>query len=290
MNFLRQFSQALKQPDPAPERLALLIAGMAFPTLDVDAYLAQLDQLAAAVQRTLLATPPGRMRAEHFLQVVNDSLGFTGNRDNYYEPANSFLNRVLDQRTGLPIMLSLLCMAIGRRIGLDITGIGFPGHFVARYRDERGVWLLDPFHGQVLNPADAADYLSTLFAQPITLAPEAYATLSAAALAQRILNNLRNVYLSQRNFGMAVAVMDYLLVLVPKHAPFWRERGLLHHHTDNWEAASHDLRRYFFLAGQWMLAMGQEKNGELVAATLSNQDRQLLLIFHQIEAASRRIN
>ena len=85
----------------------------------------------------------GRARAEDFLHLFNRGLGFRGNRDDYYDPANSFLNVVLERRVGLPITLSLLCVALGQRVGIDIVGMGFPGHFMACYRDDRGAWLFN---------------------------------------------------------------------------------------------------------------------------------------------------
>ncbi len=96
----------------------------------------------------------GEPRAQRFLSVINDGLGFRGNRRRYYDPRNSYLNEVLERRLGLPILLSLICISIGRRIGVDIEGLGFPGHFMARYRDEVGVWLLDSFHGNVVSEAE----------------------------------------------------------------------------------------------------------------------------------------
>ncbi|MCX6049817.1 MAG: transglutaminase-like domain-containing protein [Chloroflexi bacterium] len=289
MDFVKQFTKELKRSTPAPEQLALAIAGLAYPQLDINQYLAQFDEMAQIVQQSLFSIPPGKARAMHFLHLINEELGFTGNRDNYYEPENSFLNIVLERRQGLPIMLSLVCMVIGRRINVDIAGIGFPGHFMARYQDEAGIWLLDPFNGAVLAPEDAADYLARIFSQPIKLPPDAYEAVSATVVAQRILNNLRGIYLNKRDFLMATRVMDYLLVLDPANALLWRDRGILHQSYENWEAAARDLRHYFFLTGQLMVAFEQEKMEESVAKP-DPQDRQVIDIFRRIEETRRQIN
>src|SRR5687767_2534342 len=103
MNFIHQFTQELQRSNAAPERLALAIAGMAYPKLDVEACLQEIDALAVTMQRSLRAAPPGRAGAARFLDVLNRELGFIGNRENYYDPANSFLNVVLRQHMGLPI-------------------------------------------------------------------------------------------------------------------------------------------------------------------------------------------
>jgi len=290
MTFLEQFRVELKQEQSNPEYLALTIAGMAYPTLDIKEQLATLDQLAAVVARALHDLPPGYERAARFIDVLHYDLGFSGNRDHYYHPDNSYLNVVLRQRVGLPIMLSLLCMAIGRRLQLDIVGMGFPGHFMARYQDQAGTWLLDPFHNRVAALDDASSYLSSIFERPITLSAEMLEPVSATTLAQRILYNLRNVYLSRKNFSMTLAVLDYLLLLTPEEPALWQEKGLLHYQVDDWEAASYHLRRYFFLMDQYMLAYGHEKNTDLVQATQQSTQHQLLEVFQQIEEMRRRIN
>lgn len=290
MNFLERFRRELTHREPKPETLALTIAGMAYPGLDIEEQLVQLDQLATVVQRALYGIPPGYERAARFIDVLHYDLGFTGNREYYYDPDNSYFNVVLRRRMGLPIMLGLLCIAIGRRLQLDISGLGFPGHFMVRYQDQAGSWLLDPFHNQVMGLDAAASYLAGIFERPITLSSDMFEPVTAVALAQRILNNLRNVYLSQKNFAMTLQVLDYLLLVTPQEAVLWQEKGILHYQADEWEAASYYLRRYFFLAGQYLLAYGHEKNADLAQATLHPNDHQLLEVFQQVEEMRRRIN
>lgn len=288
--FLEQFRVEISKREPQPERLALLIAGMAYPTLAVEEELAQIDHVAMVVERALIGASPGYERAARLIDVLHYDLGFTGNRQQYYDPDNSYFNVVLRRRVGLPIMLSLLCMAIGRRLGLTITGLAFPSHFMVRYEDQAGVWLLDPFHNQVMALEAAGTYLSNLFERTIPLSSAMFEPVTPQALAQRILLNLRNVYLGQKNFGMVLNVLDYLIVLAPNEPGFWHEKGLLHYQLEHWEAASYHLRRYFFLTGQYLLAYGHETNNDLAQATLPPPDRQLLNIFQQIEETRRRVN
>lgn len=289
MNFIQQFTQELERPHPAPERLALAIAGMAYPELDMAACLQEIDDLAEGMQRGLSGARPGRARAQRFLDVLNREQGFSGNRENYYDPANSFLNVVLRQRRGLPILLSLLCIAIGRRIGERVEGVGFPGHFMARYQDSAGAWLLDPFNGAVVECTEADAYLARIFQRPLTLPADTQEAVSAAALAQRILNNLRNVYLSRGDDAMAVRVLDYLLVLQPQNEEFWQQRGVLHFRNQDWERTAYDLKRYFFLRSErqpdWKL--------ERLAAGSLQPDQQLLellTMLRRAEEARQRMN
>jgi regulator of sirC expression with transglutaminase-like and TPR domain len=292
MDFLEGFRRELQKSEPAPERLALYIAGMAYPRLDVEAELARLEDVAQTVERALRPIEPGYERAMRFLDVLYYDLGFVGNRDNYYAPTNSFLNVVLQQRTGLPIMLSLLYMAIGKRLALDVAGMGFPGHFMVRYRDDLGSWLIDPFNGKLMAAQEVNGYLTQLFDQPVALTLESFAPVSPQALVERVLNNLRNVYLGHRAFTMALRVTDYLLVLNPLDRNTWRERGLLYYQEDHWEAASYSLRRFFYLNDELLAIQGleEETEGEQPPEPRHPDDEQVIEIYYQIEEMRKRVN
>jgi regulator of sirC expression with transglutaminase-like and TPR domain len=277
--WLAKFADELRGPQAAPERLALAIAAMAYPELDMQRCLADVDHLAAAVRSAIGDIEAGEPRARRFLEVLTDDLGFHGNHEEYYDPRNSFLNDVLDRRVGLPILLSVLCMAIGRRLDIRIDGMGFPGHFMVRYVDPTGAWLLDPFHGQLLEDAAAGDYLKKLYGRPVALPAVGLEPVTMRALAQRMLANLRGVYLNEGNTVMAARVLDYFLVLAPNDADLWQERGVLHHQMGEWDRSVRDLRRYFFLTGQLAATLSASDSGE----TLRRKERELLTILQESE-------
>jgi regulator of sirC expression with transglutaminase-like and TPR domain len=290
MPLLARFAGELQQRDPEIERLALAIAGIEYPDVDVRGCLHDLDTLAAFVGQGLEAQPAGEDRAAYFLHAVHNELGFVGNHDDYYDPDNSYLNRVLVRRTGLPILLSVLCIALGRRLRVQIEGIGFPGHFMVQYRDAQGAWLLDVFHGKMLPVIEAEDYLSRLFNRAVYLPLDIFEPVSVESVAARILNNLRGVYLNRGDSVRAARVMDYLTVLDPKNPRFWQERGLLHHQAGNWEESARDLRRYFFLSGH-LAALAQAVNlPESALEELSQQDRYLLSVLEEVEQTRSRLN
>jgi regulator of sirC expression with transglutaminase-like and TPR domain len=160
---------------------------------------------------------------------------------------------------------------------------------MARYQDETGAWLLDPFHGTLVECADADRYLAQLFGRTVALSAEMCAAVSTRALVQRILNNLRNVFLSRGDYGMAAAVLDFLLVLLPLEASLWQERGLLHYYAQQWEYAARDLKRFFYLRGALLMALGHAEVGEQPTASAAH-DQQTLAIFRQIEETRQRIN
>ena len=289
LDCLRRFEEELKRPEPKPERLALAIACMAYPSLHVDDYLLVLDELAARVEAFLAPDLHGRRLAEEFMLAVNGDLGFRGNKQEYYDPRNSYLNDVIERRTGLPISLSIICMALGHRLGLTIEGVGYPGHFMARLRDDGEVWLLDPFYGRVSPAFAVSDYLSELFGRPVNLAPQAYGPSTPAMIAQRMLNNLREIFLQQRDYEMAKQVLDYMLVMMPKMADLWQERGVLNYHLDRWEEAARDLHRYFFLSGN-LTDLLDNRETEQVIGAFSDHDRTLVSLYWTIEKLRDRIN
>lgn len=243
---LHHFARELESGTATPELLALHVGGLIDPTLDVERYLAGLDALADEVDDLLLPGLTGGDLAHALLHVLGEQMGFQGNLGNYYDPGNSFLHLVLEKRRGLPITLCLLYMAVCRRLGIRLDGMGFPAHFMVRYHDPGGSWLIDPFHRSVIQEDDASSYLTGVFRQPIYLhaAVIDYA-VTTRGLLLRLLNNLRNTYLSNNIFHRALAVLDYMVLVEPNEPDLWRDRGLLHIQSSQLLAAESDLRRYF---------------------------------------------
>jgi len=202
------------------------------------------------VERELSTDLAGRQRAEAFMAVLSRSLGFMGNREDYYDPRNSFLNDVLDRRTGLPITLSLICMAVGQRVGLSVYGVGYPGHFMAGLRSGDDLWLLDLFTARVLSPKEVPGHLAALFQQPLNFVHQMGASpVSSLSLVRRILNNLWNIYHSQDDFSNALWVLDYMLALTPDDPRLWQERGTVAYQAGRLLDAGRSLRRYLYLTG-----------------------------------------
>ncbi len=205
MTLAAQFADAWQRSDATPERLAFEIARMADPALDVEAQLHQLDVLAEFVQRELSGgdsesrADQGDLSPADFMRVITHGLDFHGNREEYYDPRNSLLPDVLERRMGLPIMLCLVCIAIGRRLGVRIEGLGFPSHFLAVFRTAAGDTILDPFLGLTLEPTEVERHLARLLGQPVNLAPEFWRALTPQEIALRILRNLRNAYLTAKD-------------------------------------------------------------------------------------------
>ncbi|HYV67031.1 MAG TPA: transglutaminase-like domain-containing protein, partial [Myxococcales bacterium] len=136
-------------------RAALAIAREEYPELDEERYLRTLDDFAARVLRELPAGALPERKVGRLNVVLFHELGFAGNQADYYDPRNSFFNEVIDRRNGIPLTLSLLYMEVGRRCGLRVDGVSFPGHFLCKVMLDDGELIVDAFHrGQLLGLAE----------------------------------------------------------------------------------------------------------------------------------------
>ncbi len=225
---LHELGRLLSQPDGRIDlaRTALAIARWQYPALDVDGYLDCLDGLARGVDGARRpADALGRLhRLREYLFVEQ---GFAGDREDYYDPRNSFLNEVLDRRRGIPISLSLVLIEVGKRLGLEIEGIGLPGHFIAGARLDGSRILLDPFNGgALLTPGACEELVGRVLGRKVRLEASHYAPVSSRQLVARMLGNLKGVYWRREAWEKVVGVIDRLLLLDPKAAGEWRDRGL----------------------------------------------------------------
>lgn len=225
---LREFAELTARPDARLDlaRAALAIARWEYPGLAVDAYLDRLDALARGVDGARRsADPVDRLhRLREYLFVEQ---GFSGNREDYYDPRNSFLNDVLDRRQGIPITLSLVLMEVGKRLGLAVEGIGLPGHFVVGARIGDSQILLDPFNaGALLTPEACEKLVGRALGRKVALKAENFTAVTRRQFLARMLANLKRIYWQREAWDRVVGVIDRLLVLDPKAAGEWRDRGL----------------------------------------------------------------
>jgi regulator of sirC expression with transglutaminase-like and TPR domain len=243
----RQFAEMVAGPDESVDlaQAALLIACEEYPELDVDGYLRRMEDLAAAVAlRALGAGPEGRRRALH--EVLFDEEGFHGNAEDYYDPRNSFLNDVLDRKTGIPITLSTVYIEVGRRAGIAVAGVGLPGHFVVRAEGA----LVDPFHGgAVLSEEDCQRRLDRIYGGRLRLDDAMLAACDRKAILGRTLRNLKAIHTKSGDFARALSAVELLIGLEPQALEERRDRGLLHAAMDCYALAAGELEDYLDRAG-----------------------------------------
>ena len=174
----------------ALDEAALLIAAHAYPGLDVDAELARIDDLAATCPAPTLDALVGHLFAD---------LGFRGNRCAYYDPRNSYLNDVVDRRLGIPITLSVLTMAVGRRIGVPLSPVSMPGHFLLRDRVDPDVFV-DPFAGgALLDEAGCVARFRAVQGDDVPFAPTYLQPVAAPLVVGRMLANLQSIFQAGRD-------------------------------------------------------------------------------------------
>jgi regulator of sirC expression with transglutaminase-like and TPR domain len=231
-------------------RSALEIARIAYPSLDPVPYLRQLDALASTARRRVAMRAAPEIAAAELATFLANECGFRGNQDDYYDPRNSFLNDVLERRTGIPISLAVVLLETGTRLGLTIEGVGFPGHFLVRVRGSSGPVLFDPFFGgRTISDAELlARYRALAKDDNAVLPGDALEATSTHGILARMLRNLLRLYLERRDHAQALETVDMLVVLLPESADELRIRGLLYEHLECFGAALDDLRRYLALA------------------------------------------
>jgi len=196
---------------------ALLVAEFEYPELNVAYYLSRIDEFAEAARRRIGAGPHGQLRALN--ETLFGGLGFRGNFDDYYDPKNSFLNEVIDRRVGIPITLSVLYIGVGRRIGMELEGLSFPGHFLVRYIHDDAVLVLDPFHlGISLSSDDIRARAEKTLGQGTELSPRFLEAASARQIIRRMLVNLSNIYRREGDAIRHLAVVERLAILDPDNA------------------------------------------------------------------------
>jgi len=257
-------------------RAALLISRTRYPDLDIEAYAARIDSLArrvaglvpSVVRNTVPSGTPNlvpslvpnfdaRQTISALNYVLFGELGLRGNRDDYYDPRNSFLNDVLDRGLGIPITLSVVYLEVAQRIGFPVAGIGMPGHFLLKYRpttytDSDGTQpgeneevLIDCFNqGDTLSPQDCQKRLNEIYSGEMALRPEFLHPVNRRQILARMLNNLKTVYLSTRDFRKALTIADLMLVIRPHSAEDVKQRALLRYSMEMHNLAAEDLGEY----------------------------------------------
>lgn len=208
-------------------RVALEIARDAYPDLDVTRTLGRIDALSSRIRDRCPANAPLKYILGQINWVLFVEESFRGNVLDYYDPRNSYLNQVLDRKTGIPISLSILYRAIARHLGLRLEGVNFPGHFMLRVLDSPEPMFLDPFHeGMVLDKSGCEDRLSQQLGQPIELTEELLQPAAVSTVVARMLRNLKAIYVRVEDDEKALPVIRRLAALNPSDLQEQRDWGL----------------------------------------------------------------
>jgi regulator of sirC expression with transglutaminase-like and TPR domain len=231
---------------------AFAIARVEYPALDSARYIDRLDEMGArAADRLGSPVTTTSESVTAFNEYLYDEEGFAGNREQYDDPRNSYLNQVLDRRTGIPISLAIVYLELARRTGLSITGVNFPGHFLLRaggsVADDD--LIIDPFHrGALLSEYDCRQLLRNHVGDEAAFDCSLLAPATRHEIVVRMLVNLKRLYVRMRSFPQARFVSTLLLTADPSAVHELRDRGLLAYHLEDFSSALKDLEEFLRLS------------------------------------------
>ena len=227
------------------EKCLKLAQILEYPELDISKYIQKIHELGNSLK---LKIGTGK-NSTYLISMLNEYLfeecGFLGNEEDYYDPGNSFLNVVLDKKTGIPITISIIYSEIAKYIGLDLRIVGFPGHVIVKYKDEI---ILDPFyHGILLTIEDLEENLNRNFGEDVEFIPEYLNEATTEQLLARLLRNLKNSYTQSYAYDKAIRCADMILEIQPGSPEEIRDKGILEERLLHYDKALPLLNKYLEL-------------------------------------------
>jgi regulator of sirC expression with transglutaminase-like and TPR domain len=249
---LEAFAKIVRQDEARIDlaRACLMIAQDAYPALDIDRYVGEIDRLGRRLGPRPASVEAGVLALNELLFA---DLGYHGNLDDYYDPCNSYLNDVIDRRTGIPITLSILYLEVGRRAGLPLEGVSFPGHFLVRAEIRGHVLVLDPFDGGApQSEHDLRERLKRVIPEgaaaegPVAELPldQFLEPASKRHILMRVLRNLKAIHQRADRPEAQLAVLNRMLALAPDSGGELRDRGYVYQRLECWQPALKDLTEY----------------------------------------------
>jgi regulator of sirC expression with transglutaminase-like and TPR domain len=244
-----EFARYVARP-PEEIRLdeaALLLARTEYPALDLPAQMARLDALAARAECDPGQSPHANIA--NLNRLLFEVENFSGNEEEYDDPRNSYLNDVLDRKTGIPITLSLVYQEVARRCGLPVVGVGFPGHFLAKYLTPAGEILLDPYHrGAIVSLQECEEKLKAQFGEEAEFRPSYLAATSTKQILTRMLNNLKGSFFRRKDFAKVLTMIEMALAVDPASRQEIHDRAMIYFLLRRYAEAMVDLRAYLSLS------------------------------------------
>ncbi|MGB7541029.1 MAG: tetratricopeptide repeat protein [Burkholderiales bacterium] len=245
---LEHFAELVSREQFDLAEASLMLAQDVYPEIDIPGYLGRLDEIAAAIKKRLADDAFAEQKVLALNYYLFNEMHFSGNVDDYYNPRNNYLNEVIERRIGIPITLSILYLEIGKRLGLNLKGVSFPGHFLVKLSVRRGQLVLDPFAGgNAQSEADLRQRLARMLPSGQAERAQLDQYLEPATPRQivtRVLRNLKNVYLQAGKLEQALAVMHRMLLVMPESAEELRDRGFVYQRLECFRPALSDLQNY----------------------------------------------
>lgn len=263
---MQRFNELMQRADARIDlaEACLLIAEDAYPEIRLEHYLGEIERMAIRLRSRLPQSIGAEERVIALNQFLYDDLGFRGNAKEFYDARNSYLNQVIERRVGIPITLSIVYMEVGRRIGLPLEGVSFPGHFLVKLKLRGGVLVLDPFAG---GEPLAEDDLRERLRRVVNASGQRSAVLGGMSVEQlpldqllepathkqilaRVLRNLKGIYRKDDKPERLLQVINRILAVTPDAHQELRDRGLVYQRLECFRAALKDLNDYLVAAPQ----------------------------------------
>jgi regulator of sirC expression with transglutaminase-like and TPR domain len=229
---------------------AIAVAQHAYPDLDVQGVLDQIDQWGNRLKQRITSDTPPIQRLQLLKHFFYNELGFGPNPNDFYAPENSYLHQIIESRRGIPISLAILMMELGQQISLNIRGVSFPNHFMMRISLQQGEIIMDPLNGdslsknqlqEMLDPyLDAKGYRGEL-SLPLNIFLRAS---SSREILSRFMRNLKMIYSEDERWERLLGIQERLVILLPDSTEEIRDRGLIFAQLEYVRPAIADLHRY----------------------------------------------
>jgi len=216
-----------------------------YPALNISKYVEKINEMGNSLKIKIGQVKNSTYHISMLNEYLFDELGFDGAEEDYYDPGNSFLNVVLDKKTGIPITLSIIYAEVAKSIGLNLQIIGFPGHVIVKYKEEI---ILDPFYsGRLLTIEDLEEILTRNFGEVDVLVPEYLNEATTDQLLTRLLRNLKNAYTQSYAYNNAMKCTDMILGMQPESPEEIRDKGILEERLLRYDKAIPLLNKYLEL-------------------------------------------
>lgn len=246
---LDYFSTLVADDESLPlTEAALAIAQDAYPDLDLQGTLAEIDELALRAKKRMPEGADVRQQVTFLNRVFFREMGFAANLNDFFDPDNSHLNVVLRRRRGIPISLAVIYLEIAGQLGLPVQGVSFPGHFLLRVSLPDGDAMLDPTTGRALSESDMVEMLEPYVASAGDSVARALRMMLEPAtrreIVARMLRNLKSVYLQTERWERLLGIQQRLVILLPESIEEVRDRGFAYARLDYLRPALEDLEHY----------------------------------------------
>ena len=227
------------------EKCLKLAQILEYGDLDISKYVEKINEIGNSLRMKINGVKNPTYLISMLNEYLFDELGFCGAEEDYYDPGNSFLNIVLDKKTGIPISLSIIYAEVAKNIGLDLKIVGFPGHVIVKYKNEI---ILDPFYrGRLLTIENLEEILDRNFGEGVEFVPEYLNEATTEQLLTRLLRNLKNAYTQSYAYDNAMKCTDMILGIQPESPEEIRDKGILEERLLRYDKALPLLNKYLEL-------------------------------------------